>query len=33
MSSLVGFFYFSGFKVLYEALRAKPDIKLRLPTL
>jgi superfamily II DNA or RNA helicase/HKD family nuclease len=29
MRALVGFFYFSGVKVLYEALRANPTIKLR----
>ena len=29
MRALVGFFYFSGVKVLYEALRANPSIKLR----
>ncbi|MCF7837429.1 MAG: helicase [Candidatus Marinimicrobia bacterium] len=29
MRALVGFFYFSGVKVLYEALRANPNIKLR----
>jgi superfamily II DNA or RNA helicase len=28
MRALVGFFYFSGVKVLYEALRANPTIKL-----
>lgn len=30
MRALVGFFYFSGVKVLYDALRANPNIKLRL---
>ncbi len=29
MRALVGFFYFSGVKVLYDALRANPNIKLR----
>lgn len=30
MRALVGFFYFSGVKVLYEALRANPAIRLRI---
>jgi hypothetical protein len=30
LRALVGFFYFSGVKVLYEALRANPAITLRI---